>query len=144
MGSERGITIFGAAVFGLGSNQPADYDITFGAVYVGPFAARPKDSVGIAVGDTHYNGAYLNQLYNYRVGALGGSQRPQSSLIMGEIHYDVVLNRWFDMMPNMQYIVHPDGLGTMPYPKSNLPDAFVIGLQFKADLTALAGLTPGN
>ena len=73
-----------------------------------------------------------------------GSQRPYISLIMGEIHYDIVLNRWLDVMPNLQYIVHPDGLGTMPYPKSNLPNAFVVGVQFKVDLMALAGLTPGN
>ncbi len=57
-----------------------------------------------------------------------------------EVDYDAYLTPWFDVMPNLQYIVNPDGLGNLPYPKSNLNDAFVVGVQIKIDLATLAGL----
>jgi porin len=132
--SPRGLTVFGALVIGPDSSQPADWDVTVGATDLGPFAARPLDSFGIGLDFTHYRRAFLDQLQSYRVGALGGSQRPASGLIMSEIHYDVAVTPWLNIMPNVQYIVNPDGLGTLPYPKANLPNAWVFGLQFRVAL----------
>ncbi len=144
MNSQRGLTVFGAAVFGPDSNQVADYNISAGAVYQGPMASRPADSAGFLISDTHYRGSFINELYNYRVTTLGGSQRPASSLMMMEADYDAYLTPWLDVMPNVQYIVHPDGLGSRAYPKSNLPDAFVVGLQFNVNIGGLIGLPSEN
>jgi porin len=132
MKSPRGLTLFGAFIVGPDSTQPSDYDVTMGAVYLGPFAARPLDSLGAAVDLTHYRGRFIDQLQAYRIGALGGSQRPSSALIMSELHYDVAVTSWLNIMPNVQYIVNPDGLGTLPYPKANLPNAWVFGIKFAA------------
>jgi porin len=134
MNSKRGLTFFGAVVLGPDADQPADYNVTVGAVYLGPFALRPADSLGIAIGDTHYRNSFIDQLYAYRVGALGGGQRASNDMIMTEIHYNVAAASWLNVMPNIQYIVNPDGLGTLPYPKANLPNALVFGLQFKIAL----------
>ena len=138
--AQRGLTLFGAAVFGPDAHQVADYNLTAGAVYQGPLKSRPDDSVGIAVGDTHYRSNFLNQLQAFQIGALGGSQRPAANLVMTEIDYDAFVTKWFDVMPNLQYIVNPDGLGALPYPRSNLRDAFVVGIQFNIDIGQLAGL----
>jgi carbohydrate-selective porin OprB len=103
-------------------------------VYLGPFDTRPLDSLGVAIGDTHYRDSFIDQLYAYRIGALGGGQRPHNDMIMTEIHYNVAATSWLNVMPNIQYIVSPDGLGTLPYPKANLPNALVFGLKFNIAL----------
>jgi len=134
MTSQRGLTVFGAVVLGPDAHQPADYNVTAGAVYLGPFDTRPLDSLGVAIGDTHYRDSFIDQLYAYRIGALGGGQRPHNDMIMTEIHYNVAATSWLNVMPNIQYIVNPDGLGTLPYPKANLPNALVFGLKFNIAL----------
>lgn len=144
MNSQRGLTVFGAGVFGPNDNQVANYNVSAGAVYQGPFASRPTDSAGFMVGVTHYRNSYLNQLYQYRVNALGGTAHPHSSLAMMEIDYDAYLTKWFDVMPNFQYIIHPDGLGNRAYPAHNLSNAFVIGLQFNVNIASLVGLPSQN
>lgn len=144
MNSQRGLTLFGAAIFGPNSNQEANYNITAGGVYQGPFASRPADSAGLMVGVTHYRNSFIDQLDAYRTNALGGTQRPASSLIMMEVDYDAFLTPWLDMMPNFQYIVNPDGLGNRGYPASNLSNAFVVGLQFNVNISGLLGLPSQN
>ena len=47
-------------------------------------------------------------------------------------------------MPNLQYIVNPDGLGNEAFPRSNLSNAFVVGVQVHINLAALAGLPTGQ
>ena len=136
--------MFGAVALGPDANQPANYNITLGAVYVGPFASRPMDSIGVAVGDTHYRDSYIDQLYAYRVNALDDSQRPANDLIMAEIHYKIAPTPWLNVMPNIQYIANPDGLGALPYPQSNLRNAFVFGLQIEVDAAVLSGLAPAK
>lgn len=140
MNSHRGLTLFGAAIFGPNGNQEANYNITAGGVYQGPFASRPADSAGFFIGDTHYRDSFIDQLADFRHNVLGGTQRPASSLIMMEVDYDAFLTPWLDVMPNFQYIVNPDGLGNRAYPQSNLPNAFVIGLQFNVNISGLVGL----
>jgi porin len=133
MTSPRGVTLFGAVIVGPDSNQPVDYDVTGGAVYLGPFAARPLDSIGIAADLTHYRSRFIDQLLDYRISALGGSQRPSSMLVMTELHYQFAVTSWLNIMPDVQYIFNPDGLGTLPYPKANLPNAWVFGIKFAAE-----------
>lgn len=140
MSSERGLTLFGAGIIGPGSHQTASYNITAGGVYQGPFASRPTDSAGFMFGLTHYRSSYIDQLSAYRQNVLGGSQRPASNLVMMEADYDAYLTPWLDVMPNLQYIVNPDGLGSRRYPTHNLSNAFVVGIQFNINIGQLVGL----
>ncbi|HEY1720287.1 MAG TPA: carbohydrate porin [Magnetospirillaceae bacterium] len=141
MNAQRGLTVFGAAAYGPDNVQPVDYSFTAGTVYQGPFASRPLDTFGVMINETHYRDNFVDQLYDYRVAALGGTERPNSNLIMAEVNYDAFATPWFDVMPNLQYIVNPDGLGGgVPYPKANLNDAFVVGVQVHINFATLAGL----
>jgi porin len=144
MQSQRGLTVFAAVAYGPDNTQAVDYSLSAGAVYQGVFESRPKDTLGIVVTDTHYRSNFITELYDYRVAALGGTQRPADDMVMTEINYDFFATPWFDVMPNLQYIVNPDGLGSESYPRSNLNDAFVVGVQVHINLAALAGLPSGN
>ncbi len=140
MKAQRGLTVFGAAAYGPQDTQPVDYSLTAGAVYQGVIASRARDTLGVMVTETHYRDVFVTQLADFRAAALGGTQRPASNLIMTEVNYDAFVTPWFDVMPNLQYIVNPDGLGSRAYPASNLSNAFVVGVQVHLDLAALAGL----
>jgi porin len=130
MSSQRGLTLFGAFVLGPDAHQPVDYDVTVGGTYLGPLTQRPADILGIAIGDTHYRNSFIDQFSAYRTEVLGSGQRPANELIMTEINYDFAVTPWMNVTPNFQYIVNPDGSGGLPYPKANLPNAFVLGLKF--------------
>ncbi|WP_234729436.1 carbohydrate porin [Acidocella facilis] len=141
MTSHRGLTLFGVAAITPSNTQTSSLFMGAGAFYLGPFASRPNDTIGLLVDDTHYRNSYLNTLYNYRVNVLGGSEKPSADMIMGELNYNMVATSWLNVMPNFQYVVHPDGLGGLyPYPRRNISSAFVFGLEFNVNIANFVGL----
>ncbi len=138
--SPEGLYVFAVGMFGLsGSKQPSDFSAEGGAVYQGIIPSRPEDYAGLLVNDVHYDNRFLNYLYAGRIAA-GGSERPASNLIMMELNYTAQLTPWLNLTPNVQYVVNPDGLGGLAYPKSNVKNAFVVGMQFQIDVADLLGL----
>ena len=90
--------------------------------------------------DYQLSDQYLSFLTNKRLKA-GSTDLPYKTQQIIEVNYNFQVNRWLQLMPNIQYIRHPDGLGaTLPYPTHNLQDAWVFGLQLDADLATLAGI----
>ena len=139
--SPRGLYVFGVAMYGAsGGQQEANFSIEGGAVFQGPFASRPLDTAGILVNDVHYNGRFLNSLYATRA-AEGGTAFPRSNLVMLELNYNVQMTPWLGVMPNFQYVINPDGLGSTQYPRANEKNAVVFGLQFVIDAAKLLGLS---
>jgi porin len=139
--SPRGLYLFGAALSAAsGGRQVANFSVDGGAVFQGPIASRPLDSIGLAVSDIHYNNRYLNSLYQIRL-AEGGTQHPDQNMMMLELHYAAQLTPWLNLMPNFQYIVNPDGQGgVLNYPAANENNAVVVGLQFVVDPAIFLGL----
>lgn len=138
--SHAGLTLFGLASFGPSHLQTVNYNIVGGASYQGAIPSRPNDFIDIMVSNTNYRGRYLNQYYQYRVNVQGSSQQPYHSLIMTEINYDAKVTPWMDVMPNFQYIIHPDGLGFHGYPSHNVKNALVFGLYFNINIASFLGL----
>jgi porin len=138
--SPRGLYGFAVGLFGAsGGRQPANFSAEGGLVFQGPLANRPLDTLGFLVNDVHYNNRYLNSYYQQRVAA-GGTQSPANNLVMFELNYAAQVTPWLNVMPNMQYIINPDGLGGLSYPTSNEKNAFVLGLQFVVNVANLFGL----
>jgi porin len=136
----RGIYMFGYAIYGAsGQSQVANYQLTAGAVWEGPFASRPRDRAGAQFTTYHMNDLYLDYLYANRLKE-NGSGRPWSSQNLIEVNYNAQVTPWLQLEPDFQYLIHPDGLGFSPYPKTNLKNAFVVGLQFNINFATLIGL----
>ena len=77
-------------------------------MYTGPFASRPKDEFGFAVGETHVNSriADAQRLQN------SFGERPvavQTSERVGEVFYNVHVAGWLDVRPSFQFVLHPGG-----------------------------------
>lgn len=138
--SFRGIYGFAQTMFGTsGDKQISNFEMQTGIVWEGPFATRPNDDLGIAFQELLYNNNYIDALQETRIKE-GGTERPYSTMDMAEINYAVQVNPWLNIMPNFQYVVHPDGLAFSTYPTKNLPNAFVTGLQFTINISRLLGL----
>jgi porin len=138
--SSEGVYAFAIGVIGLdGSRQPSNFSIEAGGLYQGIIPSRPLDDAALMVNVLHYNNRYLDSLYDQRL-AEGGTQRPNSNLVMMELNYTAQLTPWLNVTPNLQYIINPDGLGGLAYPKSNLKNAFVVGMQFNLDVANLFGV----
>ena len=139
--SPRGIYLFGMGLLTTsGGKQVAHSQTSFGLIWQGVFASRPLDRFGFQVNDYQFNQRYLQSLYATRIKA-GGSGFPKTNQATFEINYMIQATRWLQIMPNFQYLINPDGLATTPYPKHNIANAEVIGLQFSIDLPSLLGIT---
>ncbi len=138
--SRRGLYLFALGLFGSsGSKQVANFQPSFGAVWQGPFDIRPEDRIGVMFNDYHLNENYLDSLYKMRLKA-HGTEFPYSNQATVELNYNIQVADWLQFMPNIQYVIHPDGLGFTPYPRENVPSALVFGVQMTVDLTTLVGI----
>ena len=137
--SPRGIYLFGVAMYSPdGQKQVAQYSIEGGVSLQGPFAARPRDTLGLMASDVHYNSDFLTSLYNARLNA-GGSGKPHSDMTMIELNYAAQVTPWLNIMPNLQYVINPDGLGGGGLPLHNEKSAVVFGVQFAFDVAKFTG-----
>jgi porin len=114
----RGLNVF----FNLTRNDPKtstqlDQE-TVGLYYNAPFASRPKDHMGIAVGRTGYNGRAARALLL----AAPGSEKPKAEYV-GEIYYAAAVIPGLSVRPNVQYILNPGGY-------SHVTDVVILGTRF--------------
>jgi porin len=107
--STRGVRVFLNGVYADRRTATLDSQIAAGALYSGPFARRPDDEVGVAIGRTHVNSrvADVETLQN----ALGrGPVGVQNSEYVGELFYKVRATGWLTLRPDVQYVHDPGGI----------------------------------
>ena len=140
----RGLYLFASALFGLpDESQVANFTLDGGMVYRGLFPSRPRDDLGFMVSEIHYTSRTIETAFTERRSE-GGSQYPAPNLVMLELNYAAQVSPWLNVMPNFQFIINPDGNGgSLPYPRANLPDAAVFGVQLQIVLPKLLGI-PGK
>lgn len=136
--STRGIAAFG------GMAAPADHDEAFslqaigGAVWTGPFAARPFDQIGLL-------GSYI-QLSSKETSYLNGLlKKARSNSFIArdgfviELNYGIEIVPGINLQPTLQYLIHPDDI-SRPTAKMAPRDALVVGLKLSINGGSLLGL----
>lgn len=118
-GTDRGLTPFISLVFAPKNRNLFPFFLDCGLVYKGLFASRPDDY------------ANLGFVYGKYSSTLADVQRenhiePQNFESVIELNYWIQVNKWFNIVPDMQYIIHPKG--------RNTPNAYVIGAQIGIDI----------
>ena len=106
--SKRGLSVFFNATYADRRTSTFDSQIAAGLLYTGPFASRPADLLGFAVGETHVNSRIADEerLQNF----LGVQPvAVQTSEWVSEVFYNVHVSHWLDLRPNVQYVLHPGG-----------------------------------
>lgn len=122
-GSKQGLSVFADVTLADRNTAPIRDSLTLGIKYKGPFASRPHDQAEFAVGRYKFNSrlaAYQRQL-DIRGAGQVGVQDAETDIAL---QYNAQVARYCTLGPNLQYVVHPNGL-------RSIDNAFVIGLQAK-------------
>ena len=125
--AKRGLSLFAHYSQYDKRSSTLDWQAQVGAIYAGPFDARPQDSLAIGFSALHVNPALSrNQSLHNTVNALDNYSDPafqpvQHAEYAAEIHYDFKLTPWLMVRPNIQYLGSPGGV-------YEVDDAIVVGL----------------
>ena len=139
----RGLAVFGF-FGGTGSGRTTtDFQLELGAVWTGPLAARPLDTLGLVVTDQQFSALALSNERAARalVGLSPGGVPSNETIV--ELNYGVQVAPWLRIMPNVQFITGVDNLDE-PYRRLFIPDTFVLGAKVQVDFLTLAGLAKGS
>lgn len=136
--SSRNLNIFGGIAQQLETDEIMRQQIYTGFVLTGPFASRPQDTLGLSLSYFDMTDAERDYLRDARIKAGGrGSNNPHQYTM--ELNYGWHAARGVTLMPNIQYIVHPDNSG-IPNTKVLPKNLLVYGLNLQLNLSALFGL----
>jgi porin len=136
--SHRNLGVFGSMYYNFTKNEAISYAIRGGIVKAGTFKFRGHDTVGLAFSPTYFTSKEVAYLTGMRAKA-GGAGRAPSSEWNIELNYGYELAPGVVLRPNLQYVIHPDSRYTPSFP-SNIPNAFVLGLQINANMGTLFNL----
>jgi len=100
----RGLSVFFNVTQTDRFTERLDNQIATGLFYVGPFASRPKDDLGLAFARTHVN----SRAAEAELLATPTSERARSEY-EAELYYSVNIRPWLIVRPNVQYVVDPGG-----------------------------------
>lgn len=136
--SNRGLTIFGGALFGIsGASQTNSYFLA-GLVERGILAARPNDAIGLMTYTTLLNQrvieAYADTLEAKHL--QGNLSRSETTF---ELNYSVSVLRGVLVKPFGQLVMHPDQIG-LPRPDPADTHAWTVGVQISLLLNDVFGL----
>lgn len=114
--AKRGLSLFAHYSQYDKRSSTLDWQAQVGAIYAGPFDARPQDSLAIGFSELHVNPALSkNQRLHNTVNSLNDYNDPayqpiQRAEYAAEIHYDFRLTPWLMVRPNIQYLANPGGV----------------------------------
>lgn len=118
---EQGLTVFGLFVYAHPDTALLEFYWEAGLLYRGTFPGRDQDSIGLAVNQSRISSALI-AAQNMQNLIMPSSVSVQSAETDIELNYRAQLTPWFSLMPNIQYVVRPNAVTT-------IPNAFVLGLQ---------------
>lgn len=136
--SERGVTLFGVAMAGTSGKLIESSFFELGALWRGPLASRPDDTIGLVANVQRFSDRALRRL-ELAQASIGNPRDLPRHQVMMELNYGFQPVPGLSITPNLQYVVNPDQQG-LPFRRKSIPDAFVFGVNLKADLFTLAGL----
>ena len=114
--AKRGLSLFAHYSQYDKRSSTLDWQAQVGAIYAGPFDARPQDSLAIGFSELHVNPALTkNQRLHNETRNLTDYDNPayqpiQQAEYAAEVHYDFKLTPWLMLRPNIQYLANPGGV----------------------------------
>jgi porin len=122
-GSDQGLTAFAVMAYGGPDTAMLQSYWQLGLLQKGTFADRPQDTIGLAVNQVRIS-SQLVAAQNLANAQISGSVAVQSAETVIELNYRAQLTPWSTVMPNIQYVMQPNAVTT-------IPNALVLGLRVK-------------
>lgn len=113
--AKRGLTLFSMGNVNHGDTAGIDRYFAVGAMYEGPFDARPQDDLGVGLAYLHVNDD-VNDYVDYYNATPAGSLTPlphQGHEYDAEFYYSVNLTPYLTVRPNLQYVVDPSAVDSV-------------------------------
>ena len=136
--SERGVALFATAGGPFDHSETFDFQGVAGAIWSGPFDARPADSIGMQGSYIRLSAkedGYLNAL----LAKAHSTNLIERNTFVFEVNYAVQVIPGIVVQPAVQYLVNPDDISrtsTKVAPK----DALVLGVKLVMNANILLGL----
>jgi len=106
---EKGVKVFINSIYADRRTSTLDSQVAAGVLYSAPFASRPNDEVGLAIGRTHVNSRVAEvEAQDNVAGRLGVDV--QGAECVGELFYKAMATEWLTLRPNVQYVHEPGGI----------------------------------
>jgi porin len=132
--------LFGVFMTKLSGRMQENQFYDAGIVQTGTFPGRDQDKVGFVIDDQEFSNLFVQNIETAR-DSVGGSGNIPHREIMMELHYLAQVTPAITFEPNLQYIINPDQ-SAEPFRKSNIPNAFVVGVKFTVDIGKILGIAP--
>ncbi len=100
LSAHRGIDLFANVGVANGRVQIVDASVDAGLSFTGPFAGRPYDKLGVAIGLAHAGAPYRNLVHAY-----GAPVETYETNF--ELTYRAPINNWLTVQPDIQYWINP-------------------------------------
>lgn len=127
--TDRGLTPFLTVLLAPKNCNTLPFFVTSGLVYKGLFASRPNDhtNIGFAYGKYSKDQREAQHIakQTHMLGPWG--DQPQNFETVVELNHWFQVNPWFIIVPDIQYVINPKGLGT-------ISNALVVGVQVSITL----------
>ena len=136
----RSFNVFGGWVQQMEQQEIMHQQIYAGFVMTGPFAFRPYDTFGLNISEfemTSEERAFLAEARK-KAGGSGWNALHQTAY---DLTYSIHLVKGLELMPSLQYIVHPDN-SSIPKTPVLPKNLFVYALGLHVDLGVLTGFKP--
>jgi len=135
--SSRRLNVFGGIVQQLEEAEIMRQQIYTGVVLTAPFASRPDDTLAFSVSEFELTPGERYYLRDARIKA-GGTGTNAAHQFAYDLTYSLHLARGLELMPSIQYIVHPDNseLPNTPVLPKNL---LVYGIGVRMDIGYMLG-----
>lgn len=121
-----GLSLFANVMQGDPNTDYTDNKVSLGLFYDAPFASRPQDRIGFAIGRDHVSSQVADGAILANAAGLGPLPVPGYEFIT-ELNYKAQVMPGLYLLPNIQYIHHPGGT-------SSNPDATVFGMRLAVTL----------
>ncbi|MBB2187032.1 carbohydrate porin [Gluconacetobacter liquefaciens] len=115
---DQGLILFGMAGWDQGASLPGQSQYTLGIISQGMFPSRVTDAISLFWSWQNVNRKItryqeMQQDLGYTT-LRGGLKLPQSNFQVLELTYTAFITRGLKLLPDLQYIVHPDANRTYP------------------------------
>jgi porin len=137
-GSTSKISLFGGYVQQVDTTEVYRDQEIAGFVWTGPFESRPQDKFGIEAFRLDLTPAEREFLRDSRIKA-GGEGENNPDEYESEVIYTIDVMDGVNLMPSIQYIVHPDNQA-IPKIKFVPQNALVLGVELDLNIATLLGV----
>jgi porin len=126
--SKRNLAVFGSVSGPFDNAEIYTMQATGGFFWTGPFAARPRDTLGLQATYFKFSKKQVG-FENDLIGKANSTESFSRNETMFELNYGYSVLPVLTVVPNLQYIVHPDILGNTVGVNRVPANALVIGLR---------------